>query len=642
MTYVCRSMTLILAGLLAASAGCASGGGNVDTGAHHGIDSGPHDGGPDSNVDANLDADLDGGPKPDAGHDAGPVDTGPVCIDMDHDGFGAACASGPDCNDMNANVSPAGTEVCNGLDDNCNGTIDEGLDTQVFCGVGACRTSVAQCSGGTTHTCTPLAAGTEVCNGIDDNCNGTTDEGFGGMTCGIGACQVTVAACSGGVPPACVPGTPTPEVCNGLDDNCNTAIDDGLGTISCGRGACLRSVPACSAGVPGTCVPGMPGSESCNGIDDNCDGVIDDGFGALSCGTGACARTAASCVGGVPMSCTPGTPSAEVCNGIDDDCNGTVDNGFGSISCGVGACLRSTAACVSGVPGTCTPGSPAASETCMNGIDDNCNGSIDEGCVTCTPPGNTVCGSASPYAIGSTVMGDNTCSSPDIAATCGNLGAGNDSTYSFVSDGSPTRYTITMTGPSGYDTVLHAHISTTCNASDEIACNDDFGTVNVSQLIVDNPPQGTVYLVADSFNTTTGSTYTLTSSTSVLNNDTCGSPIAIRANGVYTGTTIGRGNEVNPPAGTFTCNLTSNAPDVFYSITARSNGTITASTCGSGWDTEVYVGTTCGGYTVACNDDFCGVQSTVSWAATAGTTYYIGVDGYSANSGAYTLTISGY
>jgi len=617
-------------------AGCATGFRGDDGGPPRPVDSGAHD------------SATDGGPKPDVGSDSA-VDAGPVCIDMDGDGFGMGCSGGPDCDDHNPNVSPSGTEVCNGTDDDCDSHTDEGLDTPVFCGVGACRTSVPQCASGMTSTCTPRAPGTEICNGIDDNCDGQTDEGFGGMTCGIGACQVTVAACMGGTPPPCVPTSPMPETCNGVDDDCNTMVDDGLPMISCGRGACRRSVAGCAAGVPGVCVPGMPVAESCNGLDDNCDGVIDDGFGALNCGAGACARTVASCTGGVPMSCTPGTPTTETCNNIDDDCNGMIDDGLGLISCGVGACLRSVAACTAGALGTCTPGSPAASETCGNNIDDNCNGAVDELCVTCTPPGNTTCPSAAPYAIGSTVMGNNTCSGNDVSSfTCatGYGSAGFDTTYTFASTGGPTRYTVTMTGPSGYDTVLHAHASTTCNGTDEIACADDSAGANVSTVTIDAPPLGNVYLVADGYHPSEGSTYTLTSSSTSLNNDLCANAIRIVANGTYVGNTAGLGNNGGPPSGTPGCVLGSNAPEVYYSITARTTGTITASLCGSSYDTVLYVGTSCGAYDVVCNDDSgpsCALnQSSLTWPAVAGTTYYIGVDGYSTNAGTFQLAISGY
>src|SRR5262249_25760309 len=72
------------------------------------------------------------------------------------------------------------------------------------------------------------------------------------------------------------PGSPTAEVCNNIDDDCDGQIDD-MGTTMCGVGACLRSVVTCIAGVTQTCTPGTPGSELCNGIDDDCNGAIDDG-----------------------------------------------------------------------------------------------------------------------------------------------------------------------------------------------------------------------------------------------------------------------------------------------------------------------------------------------------------------------------
>src|SRR5439155_12005984 len=87
-------------------------------------------------------------------------------------------------------------EVCNNKDDNCNGLVDEGFDKGMSCsiGVGACqRNGIKKCDAGNPAQtlccvddgspggpCLPLLPGagrTEVCNGIDDNCNGLIDEG---------------------------------------------------------------------------------------------------------------------------------------------------------------------------------------------------------------------------------------------------------------------------------------------------------------------------------------------------------------------------------------------------------------------------------------------------------------------------------
>jgi hypothetical protein len=592
---------------------------------------------PDTGVTVRLDAPfldvrLDGTAPPDA-----PLmpDAGPGCDDLDMDGFGVGggCTTAVDCDDTDDTVFPDATEVCNGVNDDCDGSTDEGFGMET-CGVGACERSVTTCTGGVPQTCTPGMPGTETCNAIDDDCNGTVDDGFGmPITCGVGACQRSIPSCSGGMMMTCTPGSPTAETCNNVDDDCNGMIDDGLGTSTCGTGICRRMVGNCVGGVPQTCSPGPAGVEACNGQDDDCDGSTDEALGTLSCGFGRCVATAPVCVGGMPGTCVPNSGAArpEMCDGVDDDCNGTADDGIANLMCGVGACARSVTACITGVPQTCTPGSPTT-EICGDAIDQDCNGVVE------AVPGNSTCATATPYTIGSTVNADNLCSNADHASSCGLGSRGFDVAYTFNSTGSPTRYTIRMTGAATYDTVLHAHSSTACGTGDELACSDDFAGANVSEITLDSPPSGPIYLVPDTYAAGAGSTFTLTSSSSALNNDTCTSPIAIRANGTYTGSTVGRANNYTVPT---TCSTFSSGGDVVYSITARTTGTITVTTCGSGFDTVLYVATTCGQSTTACNDDSCGVQSSVSFAATAGTTYYIVVDGYT-TTGTYTMTVSGY
>jgi len=74
------------------------------------------------------------------------------------------------------------------------------------------------------------------------------------------------------------------EVCDGLDNNCNAIIDDAVADINCGVGACRRTVPGCIRGAVPVCTPGAPGVETCNTIDDDCDGVVDEGCnGSLGC-----------------------------------------------------------------------------------------------------------------------------------------------------------------------------------------------------------------------------------------------------------------------------------------------------------------------------------------------------------------------
>jgi glucose/arabinose dehydrogenase len=150
--------------------------------------------------------------------------------DRDGDGYFAP----QDCNDLDPNVHPGASDAdCDGVDNNCNGQTDEGyVGSATACGAGACaRTGVTSCVAGAVHdSCAPGAPQTEVCNGIDDNCNGQTDEGYASVptTCGIGACARTGAtSCvAGGVQNSCTPGAPQTEVCNGIDDDCDGTIDN--------------------------------------------------------------------------------------------------------------------------------------------------------------------------------------------------------------------------------------------------------------------------------------------------------------------------------------------------------------------------------------------------------------------------------
>jgi hypothetical protein len=110
------------------------------------------------------------------------------------------CLAGVDCNDGNASIHPGATEICNGIDDNCNGQIDEGVTT-TFCVdadkdsyctstcVSACSApnssyrTQSSCVGVPGNDCNDANANinpgaTELCNGIDDNCNGSVDEGY--------------------------------------------------------------------------------------------------------------------------------------------------------------------------------------------------------------------------------------------------------------------------------------------------------------------------------------------------------------------------------------------------------------------------------------------------------------------------------
>ena len=212
-------------------------------------------------------------------------------------------------------------EACNLVDDDCDDLVDEELGAST-CGVGECEHTVENCIDGQPNQCDPMeGAGPEACNGKDDNCDGQADEGFeDANNDGIADCM-TEDDDEDGIP-------------DGLD-NCPKIANPGqedfdLDTVG---DACdpdddndLHPDSEDCAPFHNTIYPGAP--EKCNGLDDNCDGEVDEGQGTTTCGLGMCEHTVDNCSAGVPVACDPTEGiGLEECDGLDNDCNGQIDEG---------------------------------------------------------------------------------------------------------------------------------------------------------------------------------------------------------------------------------------------------------------------------------------------------------------------------
>jgi len=272
-------------------------------------------------------------------------------------------------------------EQCDGLDNDCDGIADEDLGVAT-CGLGQCWKQVEKCAQGKPQACDSLEGATyEVCDGLDNDCDGKTDEDQPQLACGVGQCFHTEFSCIGGVTYECNPFKgATKEVCDGQDNDCDGKVDEDLGKISCGLGLCLHSVDACSDGAFQPCNP-IEGAapEACDKKDNDCDGLVDEDFGVIQCGLGQCKHDVKLCLDGQIQECNPLEGAvAEECDGKDNDCDGLIDEELGSTACGVGECVHSTPNCKSGVPQECNPLEGASPEVC-DGKDNNCDGKTDEG-----------------------------------------------------------------------------------------------------------------------------------------------------------------------------------------------------------------------------------------------------------------------
>jgi len=400
-----------------------------------------------------------------------------------YDGNGVPNSPQPGDNDIGAYEwrppCVPSTEICNGLDDDCDSQIDEGNPGGgLSCSTGAsgvCSAGTTNCAGGGIVCNQNVQASPEVCDGLDNNCNGSTDEGNpgGGGACTRGqpgVCSAGTRVCQSGAL-ACVQNAQaTAEVCDGLDNNCNGAVDEGFpDTDGDGLANCVDpDIDNDGAMNASDCAPADPSAwgapvevanvraagsspttitydlqnigpgthyEIVSGLlsrtaatrgfeEDFCVAAATAGgswqdsrpappakngwyymirdvnvCGASGYGTPlrSTTRSIGVCANGIQDADADGSPSdldcndsdpaisplkTEICDGLDNNCSGTADEGNpgGGVVCGVsniGDCRMGTTMCTGGAiacSGAVFPGT----ETC-DGHDNNCNGAVDEG-----------------------------------------------------------------------------------------------------------------------------------------------------------------------------------------------------------------------------------------------------------------------